>query len=56
VFEGSSLYWEKRYIAGGHSGPGPYGDLAVFKAKIMNEFVAAENVQSIIGFGCGDGH
>ena len=56
VFEGSGLYWEKRYIAGGNSGSGSYGDLAIFKAKILNEFIAAEDVQSVIEFGCGDGH
>src|SRR5262249_22620574 len=56
VFEGSGSYWEKRYIAGGNSGPGSYGDLAIFKAKILNEFIAAEDVQSVIEFGCGDGH
>jgi hypothetical protein len=56
VFEGSAPYWEKRYIAGGNSGPGSYGDLAIFKAKILNEFIAAEKVQSVIEFGCGDGH
>jgi SAM-dependent methyltransferase len=55
-FEGSGSYWEKRYIAGGNSGPGSYGDLATFKAKILNEFIAAENVPSVIEFGCGDGH
>jgi SAM-dependent methyltransferase len=56
AFEGSGSYWEKRYVAGGNSGPGSYGDFAIFKAKILNEFVAAENVQSVIEFGCGDGH
>jgi SAM-dependent methyltransferase len=56
VFEGSSSYWEKRYVADGNSGPGSYGDLAIFKARILNEFIAAESVQSVIEFGCGDGH
>jgi hypothetical protein len=56
AFEGSDSYWEERYIAGRNSGPGSYGDLAKFKAKILNEFIAAESVQSIIEFGCGDGH
>ena len=55
-FEGSSVYWERRYAAGGNSGPGSYGDLALFKARILNEFVATQNVRSIIEFGCGDGH
>jgi SAM-dependent methyltransferase len=56
LFEGSDLYWDERYKAGGNSGPGSYGDLAIFKAKILNEFIAAESVQSVIEFGCGDGH
>jgi SAM-dependent methyltransferase len=56
TFEGSASYWEKRYVAGGNSGPGSYGDLAIFKAKILNAFMAAEKVQSVIEFGCGDGH
>ena len=56
VFEGSELYWEKRYLAGGNSGPGSYGDLAKFKAKVLNEFIAKERVQFVIEFGCGDGH
>ena len=56
VFEGSGPYWEKRYLAGGNSGPGSYGELAIFKAKILNEFIAAQNIRSVIEFGCGDGH
>jgi hypothetical protein len=56
MFDGSSSYWEKRYITGGNSGPGSYGHLAAFKAKILNGFMASENVQSVIEFGCGDGH
>ena len=56
VFEGSSSYWENRYVADGNSGPGSYGDLAIFKAKILNEFIGTKNVQSVIEFGCGDGH
>ena len=56
AFEGSASYWEKRYLAGGTSGPGSYGDLAIFKAKVLNEFIAEERVQFVIEFGCGDGH
>jgi SAM-dependent methyltransferase len=54
-FEGSEAYWENRYQSGGTSGPGSYGNLARFKAEVLNEFVAAEAVQSVIEFGCGDG-
>jgi hypothetical protein len=54
-FEGSAAYWENRYQSGGTSGPGSYGDFARFKAEVLNAFVAAEGVQSVIEFGCGDG-
>ena len=53
---GSGSYWEKRYRAGGTSGPGSYGELAIFKAKVLNEFMATESVRSVVEFGCGDGH
>jgi glycosyltransferase involved in cell wall biosynthesis len=56
AFEGSEAYWENRYQSGGTSGPGSYGDLAKFKAEVLNAFVAAEGIQSVIEFGCGDGH
>jgi len=49
-------YWEKRYAAGGTSGEGSYGRLAEFKAGVINDFVAAHGVQSVIEFGCGDGN
>lgn len=55
-FEGSALYWQRRYKTGGTSGPGSYGELALFKAEILNGFVSTENVKSVIEFGCGDGH
>jgi hypothetical protein len=55
-FEGSEAYWENRYQSGGTSGPGSYGDLARFKAEVLNAFIAAKGVQSVIEFGCGDGH
>lgn len=55
-FEGSALYWQRRYRAGGTSGAGSYGELALFKAEILNSFVSMENVTSLIEFGCGDGH
>jgi SAM-dependent methyltransferase len=55
-FEGSQEYWEGRYRSGGTSGPGSYGDLATFKAEVLNAFVASEGIQSVIEFGCGDGH
>lgn len=55
-FPGSARYWETRYASGGTSGEGSYGELAAFKAEILNEFVAANNIASVIEFGCGDGN
>ncbi len=55
-FRGSKFYWENRYITNGNSGPGSYGRLAVFKAKILNEFVQKNRVNTVIELGCGDGN
>ena len=55
VFHGSGDYWERRYARGGTSGPGSYGRFAEFKAQVLNEFVAAQKVNSVIEFGSGDG-
>ena len=55
-FPGSEDYWVKRYKKGGNSGPGSYSELAKFKAKVLNEFVAEHQVASVIEFGCGDGN
>jgi hypothetical protein len=49
-------YWETRYSKGGNSGSGSYGDLANFKAEIINDFVAKNGIQTVIEFGCGDGN
>ncbi len=51
----SSNYWEQRYAAGRDSGSGSAGRLAEYKANFLNEFVAANNIESVIEFGCGDG-
>lgn len=55
-FSGSAVYWEKRYAAGGNSGVGSYALFAEFKAEVLNRFVAARDVQTVIEFGCGDGN
>jgi SAM-dependent methyltransferase len=55
-FPGSERYWEQRYVSGGDSGPGSYGKFALFKAEILNDFVAEHEVRSVIEFGCGDGN
>ena len=48
-------YWELNYEQGGNSGPGS-GDLGQGKAEFLNDFVRDCNVESVIEFGCGDGH
>jgi SAM-dependent methyltransferase len=55
-FPGSKDYWEQRYQSGGNSGAGSYNKLAEFKAEFLNEFVATNNVETIIEYGCGDGN
>lgn len=54
-FPGTGAYWEGRYRGGGDSGAGSYGRAALHKARVLNEFVAARGVRSVIEFGCGDG-
>jgi hypothetical protein len=55
-FRNSADYWETRYASGGHSGVGSYSKLAEFKAEMLNEFVQAHRIQTVIEFGCGDGN
>ncbi len=55
-FTGSKEYWERRYVRGGTSGRGSYGELARYKAEFLNEFVRTHGVHSVIEFGCGDGN
>jgi hypothetical protein len=52
----SAGYWEKRYRRNGNSGSGSYGKLAEYKATVINGFVAANNIQQVMEFGCGDGN
>jgi hypothetical protein len=54
-FSSSAAYWEDRYRLGGDSGAGSYNRLADFKSMVLNEFVAANNIQSVMEFGSGDG-
>jgi hypothetical protein len=49
-------YWETRYSEGGKSGSGSYGELATFKAEVINDFVTKNGIESVIEFGCGDGN
>jgi cyclopropane fatty-acyl-phospholipid synthase-like methyltransferase len=55
-FKGSAAYWEERYQAEGNSGSGSYDHLAKFKAEVLNAFVANNQVQTVLEFGCGDGN
>ncbi len=55
-FKGSVNYWEYRYSHKGNSGSGSYGNLSLFKAEIINEFIKENKINSIIEFGCGDGN
>jgi hypothetical protein len=55
-FPGSEAYWHERYIKGGLSGAGSYNRLAIFKAEVINYFVAKNEISSVIEFGCGDGN
>jgi hypothetical protein len=55
-FPGSKEYWERRYVKGENSGRGSYGELAEYKAEIINNFVAENGLQTVIEFGCGDGN
>ena len=56
TFAGSGNYWDKRYQKGRDSGEGSYGELAIFKAKVLNEFVREKGIRSVIEFGSGDGN
>jgi cyclopropane fatty-acyl-phospholipid synthase-like methyltransferase len=51
----SKKYWEDRYKNGGHSGDGSFARLAYFKANVLNKFVKANRINTVVDFGCGDG-
>ena len=55
-FSGSGNYWDKRYQKGRNSGEGSYGELALFKAQVLNDFVREKGIRSVIEFGSGDGN
>ena len=58
VYAGSMIsasYWETRYKSGGNSGEGSYGELAEYKAAVINSLVSTRNLRSVAEFGCGDG-
>lgn len=43
-------------LRGGSSGSGSYGQLAAFKAEVINAFVKKHQITSVVEFGCGDGN
>ncbi len=51
----SARYWQQRYRLGMTSGSGSEGEMARYKADVLNRFVATHEVHSVIEFGCGDG-
>lgn len=55
-FPGSAIYWERNYHEGGSSGSGSLGRLAIFKSRVLNEFVKQNSIGRVIDFGCGDGN
>src|SRR6266404_5589588 len=55
LFHNSASYWETRYAHGGTSGSGSYGQQAEYKAAFLNSFVKANDVRTVVEFGCGDG-
>ncbi len=55
-FRTSERYWKARYRKRGNSGAGSYGQLAEFKARVLNEFVREQGIRSVIEWGCGDGN
>ena len=56
IFYGSQNYWQKRYLIGGNSGKGSYGENAKFKSEVLNKFVLDNNISSVTEYGCGDGN
>jgi hypothetical protein len=56
LFRGSGRYWESRYVGGGTSGAGSYGEQAEYKAAFLNAFVRDNDVATVVEFGCGDGN
>jgi SAM-dependent methyltransferase len=51
----SARYWESRYRLGLTSGSGSEGELASYKAGILNDFVREHGIRRVVEFGCGDG-
>lgn len=52
----SSNYWDNRYRGGGNSGAGSYGQLALFKNRVITDFCRQNDITQILEFGSGDGN
>ena len=52
----SKEYWIKRYDNGGNSGVGSFGQIAEYKASIINDFIEKKDLKSVLELGCGDGY
>lgn len=51
-----SQYWDSRYQRGGTSGAGSHGIQGEDKAAWVNDIIRDWGVQSVVDWGCGDGH
>jgi len=49
-------YWNDRYISGGNSGDGSYGEQAIIKANYVNNIIDKYNIHSVVDMGVGDGN
>jgi SAM-dependent methyltransferase len=49
-------YWNNRYLQGGNSGAGSYGQEALMKASLINHWIKENNIRTINEIGCGDGN
>jgi hypothetical protein len=47
-FRSSKSYWERRYRFGGTSGEVSSGQLAAFKAEVLNRFVRDHDIARVI--------
>jgi hypothetical protein len=55
-FQGSAGFWEQNYRTTRSSGPGSRGELARYKAAVINAIVGERSVRSVVDHGCGDGY
>ena len=52
----SKKYWDLRYKYNWNSGQGSYGESSKAKSKVFNQLLKDYSIESVIEFGCGDGH